>query len=123
MTDNWVNIIASQPPVDKKSDVRMLKSRLVWGEPGFTIIDVRDREFYNQGHIMGSLPIKMDNLVDLAAKTLSRSRDIYVYGANDVETKRAVQALIGAGFENVSELKGGFAAWKAIGGPTEGILE
>ncbi|MEO1378327.1 MAG: rhodanese-like domain-containing protein [Cyanobacteria bacterium J06635_10] len=124
MTNNLVeNIIPSQPIVDKKSDPRTLKSRLQWGEPAFTIVDVRDRQTYKNGHIMGALSMKMDNLADTAIKSLSRSRDIYVYGADDAETKRAAQTLIRAGFENVSELKGGFAAWKAIGGSTEGIVE
>lgn len=123
MNNNSVNIIPSQPPVNNKSDVRVVKSRLQWGEPGFTIIDVRSRQTYNNGHIMGALSMKMDNLADTAIKSLSKSRDIYVYGADDAETKQALQTLICAGFENVSELNGGFPAGQAIGGSTEGIVE
>ena len=124
MTNNpFENPIPSPAAVDKNSDVAVLKSRLLWGEPAFTIIDVRDRQIYNQGHIMGALPMRMDSLADMAARSLSRSRNIYVYGASDVESTRAAQVLIIAGFENVSALKGGFAAWKAIGGPTGGIME
>ena len=33
------------------------------------------------------------------------------------------QQLRSVGFEHISELKGGLPAWKAIGGPTEGIIE
>ncbi|MGB6299947.1 MAG: rhodanese-like domain-containing protein [Rivularia sp. (in: cyanobacteria)] len=118
------NIIPDQPPVtQKKSDAHVLKSRLEWGEPAFTILDVRDRQTYNEGHIMGALPMSMDGLGDAAAKSLAKSRDIYIYGGSDQETTQAAQALRSAGFENVSELKGGLAAWKAIGGPTEGIVE
>lgn len=118
------NIIPNQPPVtQKKTDAHVLKSRLEWGEPAFTIIDVRDRQTYNEGHIMGALPMTMDGLGDAAAKSLAKSRDIYIYGGSDDETTRAAQALRSSGFENVSELKGGLAAWKAIGGPTEGIVE
>ncbi|NJO61554.1 MAG: rhodanese-like domain-containing protein [Richelia sp. RM2_1_2] len=118
------NIIPSQPPVDqKKSDVHTLKSRLEWGEPAFTILDVRDRQTYNEGHIMGALPMIMDGLGDTAAQSLAKSRDIYVYGASDTDSAQAAQALRSKGFENVSELKGGLSAWKAIGGPTEGIVE
>ena len=118
------NIIPSQPPVDqKKSDVHVLKSRLEWGEPAFTIIDVRDRQTYNEGQMMGALPMSMDGLGDAAAQSLAKSRDIYVYGASDADTTQAAQALKSKGFENVSELKGGLGAWKAIGGPTEGIVE
>ncbi|MEB3218581.1 MAG: rhodanese-like domain-containing protein [Nostocales cyanobacterium 94392] len=118
------NIIPSQPPVDqKKSDVHTLKSRLEWGEPAFTILDVRDRQTYNEGHIMGALPMSMGGLGDTAAQSLAKSRDIYVYGANDADSAQAAQLLRSKGFENVSELKGGLSAWKAIGGPTEGIVE
>lgn len=118
------NIIPNQPPVTKKkTDAHVLKSRLEWGEPAFTIIDVRDRQTYNEGHIMGALPMTMDGLGDAAAKSLAKSRDIYVYGGSDEETTQAAQALRSSGFENISELKGGLAAWKAIGGPTEGIVE
>ena len=118
------NIIPNQPPVHKnKSDAHVLKSRLEWGEPAFTILDVSDRQTYNEGHIMGALSMSMDGLGDAAAQSLAKSRDIYVYGATDQNTTEAAQALRSKGFENVSELKGGLAAWKAIGGPTEGIVE
>jgi rhodanese-related sulfurtransferase len=117
------DVIPSQPPIDPQSDVHVLKSRLEWGEPAFTILDVRDRMTYNEGHIMGAMPMPMDELVDRATPSLAKSRDIYVYGANDQETNQAAQALRSAGFEHVSALKGGLAAWKAVGGPTEGIVE
>lgn len=117
------DVIPSQPPIDPQSDVHVLKSRLEWGEPAFTILDVRDRTTYNEGHIMGSMPMPIDELVDRATPSLAKSRDIYVYGANDQETNQAAQALRSAGFEHVSALKGGLAAWKAVGGPTEGIAE
>jgi rhodanese-related sulfurtransferase len=117
------DVIPSQPPIDAQSDVHQLKSRLEWGEPAFTILDVRDRMTYNEGHIMGAMPMAMDELVDRATPSLAKSRDIYVYGANDEETNQAAQALRSAGFEHVSALKGGLAAWKAVGGPTEGIVE
>ena len=124
MTNPIENIIPSQPPVTKKrTDAHVLKSRLEWGEPAFTIIDVRDRQTYNEGRVMGALPMTMDGLGDAAAKSLAKSRDIYVYGCSDDETTQAAQALRNSGFKNVSELKGGLAAWKAIGGPTEGIVE
>ncbi|MEC4812913.1 MAG: rhodanese-like domain-containing protein [Scytonema sp. PMC 1069.18] len=117
------NIVPNQPPIDPQSDVHGLKSRLEWGEPAFTILDVRDRNTYNQGHIMGAMPMPIGELVDRAVPTLAKSRDIYVYGDSDEQTAEAARMLRSAGFEHVSELKGGLAAWKAVGGPTEGIIE
>ncbi|WP_414563758.1 MULTISPECIES: rhodanese-like domain-containing protein [unclassified Anabaena] len=117
------NIIPSQPPIEPQSDAYAVKSRLEWGEPAFTMLDVRDRMVYNQGHIMGAMAMPMNDLVDRAASSLEKKRDIYVYGANEQETAQAAQMLRAAGFVHVSELKGGLAAWKEIGGPTEGIIE
>ncbi|MCL6750442.1 rhodanese-like domain-containing protein [Nostoc sp. CCCryo 231-06] len=124
MVNNLVGgIIPPQPPVEAQSDVHTLKSRLEWGEPAFTILDVRDRNTYNEGHIMGAMPMPIDELVQRAAHSIDKSRDIYVYGANEEESTQAAQKLRSNGFEHVSQLKGGLAAWKAIGGPTEGIIE
>ncbi|KAF3890496.1 MULTISPECIES: rhodanese-like domain-containing protein [Nostocales] len=123
MTNKLVdNIIPQQPPIDSQSDVHVLKSRLEWGEPAFTILDVRDRNAFNQGHIMGAMPFPQNELVD-RAESIAKSRDIYVYGESDEQTAQAAQQLRSAGFVHVSELKGGLAAWKAVGGPTEGIIE
>ncbi|MDB9373879.1 rhodanese-like domain-containing protein [Nodularia sphaerocarpa] len=124
MDTNPLNaIIPSQPPVEPQSDVYAVKSRLEWGEPAFTIIDVRDRLTYNDGHIMGAMPMPMDQLVDRATSSLDKNRDIYVYGANDQQSAQAAQMLRNAQFNHVSQLKGGLVAWKEIGGPTEGIIE
>ena len=116
-------IIPPQPPIDATSNVHELKSRLEWGEPAFTILDVSDRMTYNDGHIMGAMAMPMEQLVERAKDTLDLSRDIYVYGETDADTSQAASQLRSAGFEHISELKGGLAAWKAVGGPTEGILE
>ncbi|WP_017654057.1 rhodanese-like domain-containing protein [Fortiea contorta] len=116
-------IIPPQPPIEPQSDVYVLKSRLEWGEPAFTILDVCDRKTYNQGHIMGAMATPLDDLVNIAASSLDKGRDIYVYGATEEQSSQAAQLLRSAGFEHVSQLKGGLAAWKAIGGPTEGIIE
>jgi rhodanese-related sulfurtransferase len=116
-------VTPSQPPIKSQTDVHVVKSRLEWGEPAFTILDVRDRQTYNEGHIMGALATPIDQLVDRATSSLSKDRDIYVYGNSDEQSAEAAQSLRNAGFVHVSLLKGGLAAWKAIGGPTEGIVE
>ncbi|MEA5567551.1 MULTISPECIES: rhodanese-like domain-containing protein [unclassified Anabaena] len=116
-------VIPPQPPIAAQSDAHVVKSRLEWGEPAFTILDVRDRSIYNEGHIMGAMPMPIDQLVDRAVPALDKNRDIYIYGATEEQTTEAARMLRSAGFSHVSELKGGLAAWKAIGGPTEGIIE
>lgn len=116
------NIIPQQPPTKDRSDVHALKSRLEWGEPAFTILDVRERRAFNEGHIMGAMSMPLEDLEKMAA-TIQKSRDIYLYGEGEEQTAQAAQLLRSAGYESIAELKGGLPAWKAIGGPTEGIVE
>lgn len=122
--DNLLDgVIPPKQTTGPQTDVHELKSRLEWGEPAFTILDVRDRETYNDSHILGALPMVFEELVDRAKASLALNRDIYVYGETEEETGAAAQLLRSAGFENVAELKGGLPAWKAIAGPTDGIVD
>jgi rhodanese-related sulfurtransferase len=121
--DKLPDLTPTPPGLKAQSSAQDLKSRLEWGEPAFTIIDVRDRNTFNNGHIMGAIPMSMDELVDRAQSSLQHSRDIYVYGETDEETSQAAAKLREAGFQAVAELRGGLAAWKASAGPTEGISE
>lgn len=114
--------IPTPAPLQAKSRVYDLKERLDWGDPALTIIDVRDRSLFNQNHIMGAIPMPMDELVDRALTSLELDRDIYVYGETDEETAVAAALLREAGYRNVSELRGGHAAWKAVGYPVEAII-
>ncbi|BAY25950.1 rhodanese domain-containing protein [Calothrix sp. NIES-2100] len=102
------------------TDAHDLKLRLEWGHPALTIIDVRDRHTYNQGHISGAIPIPLNELAPRAKSSLHKERHIYVYGADDQQSASATQTLKSAGFSEVSSILGGLAGWKAAGGATEG---
>ncbi|WP_315790488.1 rhodanese-like domain-containing protein [Fischerella sp. JS2] len=98
-----------------------LKSRLELGQPGFTIVDVRDRNIYNTGHITGAVPIPLTDLASRAKTAFHSKREIFVYGENDDQAAQATQMLKEAGFAYVCEIKGGLSAWKAVGGATVGV--
>lgn len=113
-------LIPHPPAITPKSRIYDLKSRLDWGEPALTLIDVRKRDDFNINHIMGAISMPSQELVFRAAKSLPPDRDIYIYGETDEVTAEAAAKLRNAGFRNVSELRGGLAAWKAVGFPIEG---
>ncbi|MBW4538063.1 MAG: rhodanese-like domain-containing protein [Myxacorys chilensis ATA2-1-KO14] len=121
--DALPNVTPTPPDLKKESSVHDLKSRLEWGEPALTILDVRPRDAYNDSHILGAMEFPMNELVDLAKNNFESQRDLYIYGANDAETSEAASQLRQAGFNSVAELRGGLEAWKAIAGPTEGISD
>lgn len=117
------DFIPTPPGLKAQASSHDLKSRLDWGEPALTIIDVRDRENFDNSHITGALPMPIDELVELAKSSLETVRDIYIYGETDAQTAEAAGLLRQAGFLKVAELKGGIPAWKAIDGPIDGAME
>ncbi len=104
----------------EKSSAQDLKQRLDWGEPALTLIDVRSRAAFNNGHIMGAISMSLSELVNCALMSLELVRDLYVYGSDDQETAQAAALLHEAGYKNVAELAGGLAAWKTVGYPVDG---
>ncbi len=97
-----------------------LKNRLDWGEPALSILDVRDRDAFNQERITGAMAMPIADLTERARESFEPERDLYIYGESDEETAAAVTQLSSAGFQKVSGIQGGLPAWKAIGGQIEG---
>ena len=120
--DKLLGIIPTPPPLKAQSLVYDLKARLDWGGPALTIIDARERSEFNFSHILGAIPMPLNELIDRVS-SLEVTRDIYVYGETDEETAEAAAKLRAAGYLNVSELRGGVAAWKAVDYPVESILQ
>ncbi|NEP15318.1 MAG: rhodanese-like domain-containing protein [Leptolyngbya sp. SIO4C1] len=106
-------------PLKSLSQVYDLKTRLDWGEPALTIIDVSQRDVFNACHITGAVSMPLKTVVKQAEQTLSPQRDIYVYGETDKDAAIAASLLKQHGYRNVSQLRGGVAAWKAVGFPIE----
>jgi len=114
-------MIPTPPPMQAQSRVYDLKARLDWGEPALTIVDVRDHSQFNDRHIVGAISMPVDEVVERSLDSLELDRDLYVYGETDDETAEAAAKLRNAGFMNVSEIRGGLAAWKAVGYPIESL--
>ena len=116
---NFLGIPLLFGPLKSKSRVFDLKARLDWGDPALTIIDVRDRSDFYFSHIAGAVSMPLADLSDRALASLEYDRDIYLYGTTDEETASAAKQLRALGYKHVSELRGGVAAWKAVGYPVE----
>ncbi len=113
--------VTKPPAIQPQATVQDLKTRLDWGEPALTIVDVRDRAAFNQLHIQGAVSIPLAVLVDVVSSNLEQERDIYIHGDSDDMTVTAAGQLRAAGFQKVAELSGGLAAWKAAKYPIEGV--
>jgi rhodanese-related sulfurtransferase len=109
--------------LEDESTAYDLKTRLEWGEPALTIVDVRDRAAFNHGRITGAMSMPMEQFEEMAKSTLEPKHDIYIYGESDAQALEAAQILRNAGFAAVTQITGGLEAWHEVAGPTEGIDE
>jgi rhodanese-related sulfurtransferase len=119
--DKLPDIMPTLPGLHAQATAHELKSRLNWGEPALTIIDVRDRAAFDACHILGATCLPLESLLAGKKPAVEPNRDIYIYGATDDETASAAQNLRSEGFSQVAELKGGLIAWQGIKGSVEGI--
>ncbi len=92
------------------------KARVLDRPDGPVLIDVRERDEYEQGFIpraqwipRGFLEIKIEDAVP------ERNQEIILYCAGGTRSALAAQALHQLGYERVSSMAGGFRAWKNAG--------
>ncbi len=117
--NRWLDLFYKAAPLRPLSRVYDLKQRLDWGEPALTIVDIRDRCDFNDSHVMGAISIPRETLLETVGRCFEVDRDLYLYGNKDAEAEVAAAQLRAIGYTRVSVLRGGVAAWRAVGFPVE----
>jgi rhodanese-related sulfurtransferase/ElaB/YqjD/DUF883 family membrane-anchored ribosome-binding protein len=98
-----------------------LKRRLDWGEPAFTLVDVRDRQSFDQERIRGAISMPEADLASMASQSLESEREIFIYGETSSQAEQSLLSLKEAGFTQVACIRDGVLGWKRAGGATTGI--
>jgi len=82
------------------------------------VLDIRDATTFKAGHMVGAINIPLADL-DSNIKKLNkyRGRSIIIVCATGQKSTNAMTKLKQAGFEKLSTLKGGIAAWKTADMP------
>lgn len=82
-------------------------------EKDFLLIDVRTPEEFAEGHIPGAINIDVKN-EDFTEKiaTISKEEAVYLYCKSGGRSTKATTILSSLGYENITNLSGGFEAWK-----------
>jgi len=90
----------------------------------YQLLDVRTAGEYQMGHLKNSLQADWNNQEQFVdrIKYLDKSKPLLVYCASGVRSGNAAQYLLGAGFKNVQNLKGGLNAWKLEGKSVESAV-
>ena len=78
---------------------------------GVVILDVCTNKEYDQGHIPGAVHVPLQE-VGNRIKKLKKDKEIVVYCQHGNRSIWAIKRLIGMGYSNLYNLKGGFRAWK-----------
>jgi hydroxyacylglutathione hydrolase len=93
---------------------RMLAQRL--DNNGPRVIDVRGRAEWNHGHIPKATHIYLGNIIEGTA-SLERDEPIVLHCQSGTRSSIAASLLMAGGFSNVTNLAGGFDAWRKAGLP------
>jgi rhodanese-related sulfurtransferase len=80
---------------------------------GIMLLDTRTEKEYRQGHIPGSVHIPLAD-IGSKAKKLRKDKELMVYCQNGNRSIWAIKRLMGMGFTNLYNLKGGYNAWKRL---------
>jgi molybdopterin/thiamine biosynthesis adenylyltransferase len=87
-------------------------------ENGFTLLDVREKDEWDQGHLESAIFLPRGFLEVKAEKTLPyRDQKIVVYCAGGVRSALAAKTLQDLGYNHVISMIGGFNEWKNNGLP------
>lgn len=83
------------------------------------ILDVREKKSLADGVIEGSLHMPLSALAKRSSE-ISKFKDkpVLIYCDAGIRSGQAAETLSKQGFEQVSSLKGGYAAWKSDNMPT-----
>lgn len=76
------------------------------------IADVRDRESYEEEHIVNAIHLSMPKLQEFSEE-VDKSTPVLVYCYHGITSQSVGQHLIEQGFKEVYSLIGGFESWKA----------
>jgi molybdopterin/thiamine biosynthesis adenylyltransferase/rhodanese-related sulfurtransferase len=84
------------------------------------IVDVREREEWDEGHLPGAVHVPRAHLESRIERAVrDKARPVVLYCASGNRSAFAAKTLEELGYENVSSLAGGFTDWKRNGLPFE----
>lgn len=108
----WAMLTIS--PTIREIDVHALQTR----PPDAVVLDVRELQEYEHGHIPGAINIPQ---ADLASRLdeVPRDRPLMIICQSGMRSLRAAQFLMQMNIGQVASVKGGTAAWRKAGKPVE----
>jgi rhodanese-related sulfurtransferase len=93
--------------------IKQITPRELDQKKGMVLLDIRSYKEYEQGHIAGAVHVPLADIGD-KIKKLKKDKEIVVYCRSGNQSIWAIKRLMGMGYKNLYNLKGGYSAWKRI---------
>jgi rhodanese-related sulfurtransferase len=93
--------------------IKQLSPRDLDQRKGLMLLDVRSGKEYEQGHIPGAVHVPLTDIGN-KVKKLKKDKELVVYCRSGNQSIWAIKRLMGMGYKNLYNLKGGYSAWKRI---------
>jgi len=115
MAKSYKQLMDEARQVIPEVTVEEVKQRLGRGE-NWTLLDVREREEYREGHLDDALSLPRGFLEMRVEEAVpDKSAPVIAYCAGGVRSLIAARTLREMGYENVVSMAGGYTAWKNAG--------
>ncbi|HEY7910116.1 MAG TPA: rhodanese-like domain-containing protein [Thermomicrobiales bacterium] len=86
--------------------------------PETVLIDVREPEEYAHGHVPGAINLPQAEIASRLDE-VPKDRPVQMICQSGYRSLRSAQFLVQMGYDNITNVKGGTAAWRARGCPLE----
>jgi molybdopterin/thiamine biosynthesis adenylyltransferase/rhodanese-related sulfurtransferase len=101
-------------------EVDATRASEIFAEDSAVLVDVRERDEWDEGHIPGAVHVPRGHLESRIETAMpDKSRQLVVYCASGNRSAFAAKTLEELGYEHVASLAGGFTDWKRNGNPVE----
>jgi rhodanese-related sulfurtransferase len=112
---SYEELVSEAKAETEQTDVEAVQEALRSGE-GVTVVDVREPDEYEDGHIPGAKPLPRGLLEYKAAEELpDKDAHIVVHCALGGRGALAARSLKEMGYTNVANMEGGMKDWKEKG--------
>jgi len=119
MAKSYADLLGELKDTVRTVSLENLRARLDAGEE-LTLLDVREKDEWRQGHLPGAVHIPRGFLeMQAEARLPDRSRPLVVYCAAGIRSAFAARVLMDMGYERVESANPGYAQWKDRGNPVE----